>query len=103
MCAVCPTNQEIWIFETAGSPDISKWTRVKVLREHFNVILSLDWHPKTNLLMSASADRGVIMWEMGKDNTEWQPQMGVIKEPRANLDASWNVRGDKFAVGSSSG
>lgn len=80
LAAVCPTNQEIWIFETASSPDISKWTRVKVLKEHFNVITSLDWHPKTNLLLSASADRGIIVWEMGKDNTEWQPQLGVIKE-----------------------
>ena len=33
LAAVCPTNQEIWIFETASSPDISKWTRVKVLKE----------------------------------------------------------------------
>lgn len=40
---------------------------------------------------------------MGKDNTEWQPQLGVIKEQRANLDASWNMRGDKFGVASSSG
>jgi actin related protein 2/3 complex subunit 1A/1B len=103
LVAICPTNQEIWIFETASSPDISKWTRVKVLKEHFNVITSLDWHPKTNLLLSASADRGIIVWEMGKDNTVWLPQLGVIKEQRANLDASWNMRGDKLAVASSSG
>jgi WD40 repeat protein len=76
---------------------------VKVLKEHFNVVSSLDWHPKTNLLLSASVDRGIIVWQMGQDNTEWAPQLGVIKEPRANLDASWNKRGDKFAVASSSG
>ena len=29
--------------------------------------------------------------------------MGMIKEPRANLDARWNKKGDKFVVGSSSG
>ena len=29
--------------------------------------------------------------------------MGMIKEMKANLDASWNTRGDKFCVGSSSG
>jgi hypothetical protein len=27
----------------------------------------------------------------------------MIKEPRANLDAAWNHRGDKFVVGASSG
>ena len=98
--AVCPCNNEIWIFETASSPDISKWTKIKVLKEHFNVITSLDWHPTTNLLLSGSADRGVIVWEVDND---WLPQLGVIKETKANLDVTWNTRGDKFGVGSSSG
>ena len=40
---------------------------------------------------------------MGKENSEWEPQMGVIKEQRANLDASWNMRGDKYCVGASTG
>jgi len=31
------------------------------------------------------------------------PQMGMIKEKVANLDAAWNHRGDKYCVGSSSG
>jgi len=105
LMAVCPTNNEIWIFETAGSPDISKWTRVNVLKEHFNVISSLDWHPVTNLLLSASTDRGVIVWEQGKSDkkNEFHPQMGMIKESKSNLDAKWNMRGDKFCVGASSG
>jgi len=55
--------------------------------------------------LSSSADRGVIVWEKGagKDADNYLPQMGVIKEQRANLDAKWNHRGDKFVVGSSSG
>ena len=105
LVAVCPTSNEIWIFETAGSPDISKWTKVCVLKEHFNVISSLNWHPKTNLLLSASTDRGAIVWEQGKGDKKYEflPQMGMIKESKANLDAAWNYRGDKFAIGSSSG
>lgn len=105
LAAVCPTNNEIWIFETAGSPDISKWTKVCVLKEHFNVISSLNWHPKTNLLLSASTDRGAIVWEQGTGDKkyEFMPQMGMIKEQKANLDAAWNGRGDKFVIGSSSG
>lgn len=31
------------------------------------------------------------------------PQLGILKENRANLDASWNHRGDKFCVASTSG
>ena len=103
--AVCPTNNEIWIFETSGDPNISKWTRSCVLKEHFNVISALDWHPVTNLLLSCSTDRSVIVWEQGKgaDAATYVPQMGVLQEKKANLDASWNTKGDKFCVGSSSG
>lgn len=31
------------------------------------------------------------------------PQLCQIKELKANLDAVWNFRGDKIAVGTSSG
>jgi len=48
------------------------------MKEHFNVITALKWHPVTDLLISASADRGVIVWKQeGKD---FQPQMGMVKE-----------------------
>jgi WD40 repeat protein len=73
MVAICPTNNEIWIFEANNQEDISKWTKVAVLKEHFNVISSLDWHPKTNLLMSASTDRGVIVWAPGAVKGEFSP------------------------------
>lgn len=101
MIAVCPLNAEIWIFTTGGSPDISKWTKIATLKEHFNVITSLEWHPKTNLLISSSADRGVIVWK--KEGQDFMPQLGMIKEQRANLDAAWNSRGDKFVVAATSG
>ena len=71
MVAVCPTNNEIWIFETKGSPDISKWTKIHTLKEHFNTITSLEWHPTTHLLLSASADRGVIVWK--KEGESFMP------------------------------
>lgn len=63
MVALCPTNNEIWIFETSNSPDVTKWKKIATLKEHFNVITSLQWHPTTHLLISASADRGVIVWK----------------------------------------
>lgn len=100
--AICPTTNEIWIFETGGNADISKWTKVSVLKEHFNVISALDWHPQTNLLLSASTDRAVIIWDQIDGGTP-RPQMGVLNEKKANLDASWSTKGDKFCVGSSSG
>ena len=45
------------------------------------------------------------MWEQGKGDkkNDFLPQVGIIKEQKANLDASWNHKGDKYCVGSSSG
>ena len=31
--AICPNNNEIWIFKTNKSNDISKWERIQVLKE----------------------------------------------------------------------
>jgi hypothetical protein len=36
LIAVCPLSREIWIYETNNSPDISKWNKVAVLKEHFD-------------------------------------------------------------------
>jgi WD40 repeat protein len=102
MCALCPKNNEIWIFKTGGQPDVNKWERIAVLKEHFSLVSALEWHPKTNLLLSASTDRAVIIWNMD-DKGNFMPKMGILRELKANFDASWNTRGDKFAVGSSSG
>ena len=73
-----------------------------MLKEHFNLISSLDWHPKTKLLLSAGTDRAVIVWSQ-IDDTTFNPQMGIVRELKSNLDAAWNTEGNKFCVGSSSG
>lgn len=63
----------------------------------------MDWHPATNMLLSASTDRGVIVWEESKDVNGLKPQLAVIKETKSNIDASWNHAGNKFCVAASSG
>ncbi len=64
---------------------------------------ALDWNAKTNLLLSASTDRGVIVWEENAIIKGLKPQLAVIKETKSNIDAQWNVNGNKFCVGASSG
>lgn len=62
--AMCPCNNEIWVFDTQKSSEIKKWTKVAVLSQHFNEVTALEWNPKNqNLLLSASADRGAIVWD----------------------------------------
>ncbi len=68
-----------------------------------NPVSSLDWHSGTDMLLSASTDRGVIVWEHSADINGLKPQLAVIKETKSNIDASWNHAGNKFCVGASSG
>lgn len=71
--AVCPQSREILIFETNNSPDISKWKLVQVLKEHFSMVGALDWHPVTGLLLSCSADRGIIVWKEDPATKQMMP------------------------------
>ena len=64
---------------------------------------ALDWHPKTGLLLSSSADRGTIVWRDDKNKGQLMPQLSTMNELKGNTDACWNHRGDKFAVGAASG
>lgn len=71
--------------------------------QHLNPISALDWHPVSNLLLSSSTDRGVIVWEENKEIRGLKPQLAIVKETKANIDAAWNVKGTKFCVGAASG
>jgi len=64
---------------------------------------SLDWNPVSGLLLSSSTDRGVIVWEESKEVGGLKPQLAVVKETKANIDAAWNHKGNKFVVGAASG
>lgn len=64
---------------------------------------ALDWHPKTGLLLSCSSDRGIIVWQEEPKTKKFLPQLCNIKELKANTDACWSPRGDKFVVGAASG
>jgi len=101
--AICPQSAEILIFETLGKPTINDWKLVQVLKEHFSLVTALDWHPQTGLLLSCSSDRGIIVWEMEKASKKLMPQLCNIKELKANTDAAWSTKGDKFVVGAASG
>jgi hypothetical protein len=45
----------------------------------------------------------VIVWKEDETTHKFMPQLCQIKELKANLDAAWNMRGDKFCIGAASG
>jgi hypothetical protein len=54
------------------------------------------------LLLSSSTDRGVIVWEESKEINGLKPGLAAVKEKKANIDASWNTKGNKFCVATAS-
>jgi hypothetical protein len=46
----------------------------------------MHWHEKTGQLMTCSTDRGIIIWKEDA-NGKLLPQLVIIKELKANLDA----------------
>ena len=71
--------------------------------QHNSHVNSLEWHPVTQQLLSASTDRGVLVWTHSTEHVRMLPTLCAVKELKSNLDASWNYRGDKFCIGASSG
>lgn len=71
--------------------------------QHYSLVNSLQWHPYTGWLLSASTDRGIIVWKPNESGKKLIPSLCNIKEQKSNLDAAWNTRGDKFCVGATSG
>lgn len=65
----------------------------------------MEWHSQTGKLLTCSSDRGLIVWDYSKsqDKKELFPQLGFIEESKANIHATWNLRGDKFCIGAASG
>lgn len=100
MLAICPNNNEIWIFSGCKDPDTSKWNKEHVLKEHDLLVSGLDWHPVTNQIVSCSHDRNAFVWSLDASKKKWKPTVVLLKTNRANLDVKWSPDGKKFAVSS---
>jgi actin related protein 2/3 complex subunit 1A/1B len=57
-------------------------------------ICSVDWHPETNRIISASHDRNIFVWV--KTDNKWIPQLVNIKTKVGVLQVKWSKDGDKF-------
>ncbi|CAF1630618.1 unnamed protein product, partial [Adineta ricciae] len=77
-----------------------KWKLMHTLTEHLSRVLAIDWAPKTNRIVSASADYNAYVWTY--ENDTWKPQMVELQRTsRAVCCAKWSPQENKFAIGSS--
>jgi len=92
--ALSPNSNEIHIYAKKGND----YVREHILKEHDQLVTSLDWGAKTNRLVSASQDRNAYVWEF-KDNV-WKPTLVILRINRAATSVKWSPNENKFAVGS---
>lgn len=100
--ALCSGEKEIFIYNTNGSKDYSKWEKKHTLKEHTQKAAVIDWNHETGLILTGSYDRSIFVWKYAEEHKKYIPDFVNMDEKLAILDLKWNKQGNKFAVGTSS-
>ncbi|KAF5405295.1 Actin protein 2/3 complex subunit [Paragonimus heterotremus] len=77
----------------------AKYQILDVLHEHTALVTGLDWAPKSDRIVSCSADRNAYVWTKQCDG-KWKPTLVVLMIDRAAICVRWSPLEDRFAVGS---
>lgn len=91
--ALSPNNNEIHLFKKASN----KWSKDSTLIQHDLKVTSLDWAPKTNQIVTCSADLNAYVWNYA--NGDWRPSLVLLRINRAATCVRWSPKENKFAVG----
>jgi actin related protein 2/3 complex subunit 1A/1B len=99
MVAISPNTSQVFIYRANGE-DVTRWEKVDVLDEHHMLVTDIDWHPRTNRILTSGQDRNAYVWtyEEGK----WKPTLVILRIGRAATCVKWSPDGQKFACGSGS-
>ena len=92
-------NISLQIFSLSGSRWISKCS----LDQHDLRVTGIDWAPKTNRIVTCSADRNAYVWSQEKDaegQLRWKHTLVLLRINRAATCVKWSPEENKFAVGS---
>lgn len=92
--ALSPNNNLIHIYKQRDS----SWVEESILSQHDLRVTSIDWAPKTNRIVTCSADRNAYVWI--QDSTgQWKPTLVLLRINRAATCVKWSPDEKKFAVG----
>merc|ERR1712158_346817 len=67
--------------------------------QHDLRVTGIDWAPKTNRIVTCSADRNAYVWVKQGDGT-WKHTLVLLRINRAATCVRWSPEENKFAVGS---
>ena len=86
---LCSSDKQLLIRPLIGGAKATQW------KAHEGIILAVDWHPATGLILSAGEDRSYKLWDsFGRSLFA----SNVFPSPITSL--AWNGDGSAFAVGS---
>jgi len=95
--AMSHNNKEVKIYNEAGQP--GKWNETATLDQHDLRVTGIDWGPKTNRIITCSADRNAYVWNL-EPNGKWKHTLVLLRINRAATCVKWSPNEEKFAVGS---
>lgn len=75
------------------------WKEVGNLSQHDLTVTSIDWAPRSNMIVTCSQDRNAYVW-VPEGNGEWRYTLVLLRINRAATCVKWSPAENKFAVGS---
>lgn len=92
-----PNNNLAYVYHQQQS----SWVEESVLSQHDLRVTSVDWAPKTDRIVTCSADRNAYVWIKDSQSGIWKPTLVLLRINRAATSVKWSPQEDKFAVGTS--
>jgi len=93
--ALSHNNKDVTLYNQAGR----SFEKVATLDQHDLRVTGIDWAPKTNRIVTCSADRNAYVWVKGEDGA-WRHTLVLLRINRAATCVAWSPEENKFAVGS---
>jgi len=93
--AFSQNSKDVTLLTKSGSD----WKLSGLLDQHDLRVNSIDWAPKTNRIVTCSADRNAYVWVLD-DNGVWKKTLVLLRINRAATCVRWSPEENKFAVGS---
>lgn len=68
------------------------WTKLQTLTEHSSKVLSIDWAPNSNRIVTCGADKNAYVWSF--DGQIWKPELVVLRINKAATCVKWSPNGE---------
>lgn len=81
-------NNEVHLY---GLQD-DEWVLDEVLVKHDLAVTGIDWAPRTNRIVTCSADRNAYVWTPAA-NGQWTPELVLLRIDRAATCVRWSPSG----------